>query len=290
MSHSDVHSDPVLSYPSSLFNEVSNSVEEQKAQENVSDGEEQALVPNDAHWRLVGSEQAQGYISEQHGGNSMSINLRNGLGVDLMENNNSPGTENSNLSGEYSEQEYSGRVSEDDEISASEYSDDDYDETGMEDPVIEAEDMRSSQSVEGWEFDGQPVSVRNSSPLSPPSYSPPPTPILSLAPLFPPSAAKDIFENPIRYTTRINARKVRVHEAHLTMAEHHLRQHPRMWRRSSKIPTSLRLCWTPYDISDAHLENTLVAVIDYGAEEAEEVKGAEKTDEEQVQEDTEDNW
>ncbi|KAF5876191.1 uncharacterized protein Bfra_002593 [Botrytis fragariae] len=150
-------------------------------------------------------------------------------------------------------------VSEDEEISQSEYSDD--------------EDMDLEESLKVAE-DVAPLLLR--SPSSPPSYSPPPTPVLKFLPMFTlgpgisSASAMPFFDDPTRYATRINARKVRMHDTRLTAAEEKLRQLPGIWwRRISKIPSSLRKCWTPYDIFDEYLENTLVAVNDYGAEETE---------------------
>ncbi|KAF7940217.1 uncharacterized protein EAE98_000344 [Botrytis deweyae] len=150
-------------------------------------------------------------------------------------------------------------ISEDEEASQSEYSDEE--DLDMEEPLRVAEDVA-------------PLLLR--SPSSPPSYAPPPTPILRLLPMFtlspgiPSPSAMPYFDDPTRYETRINARKVRMHDTCLTAAEETLRRLPGIWwRRISKIPSSLRKCWTPYDIFDEYLENTLVAVNDYGAEEAE---------------------
>ncbi|TGO22537.1 hypothetical protein BPAE_0164g00240 [Botrytis paeoniae] len=147
----------------------------------------------------------------------------------------------------------------DEETSHSEYSDDE--DMDMEETLKVAEEVA-------------PLLLR--SPSSPPSYSPPPTPVLKLLPMFTLSpgissaSAMPFFDDPTRYATRINARKVRMHDTRLTAAEETLRQLPGIWwRRISKIPSSLRKCWTPYDIFDEYLENTLVAVNDYGAEEAE---------------------
>ncbi|KAF7899201.1 uncharacterized protein EAF01_008414 [Botrytis porri] len=151
----------------------------------------------------------------------------------------------------------SNNFSEDEETSHSEYSDD--------------KDMDMEETLTGAE-EVAPLLLR--SPSSPPSYSPPATPVLKLLPMFTLSpgispSAMPFFDDPIRYATRINARKVRMHDTHFTPAEETLRQLPgRWWRRISKIPSSLRKCWTPYDIFDEYLENTLVAVNDYGAKEA----------------------
>ncbi|THV51550.1 hypothetical protein BGAL_0107g00230 [Botrytis galanthina] len=149
-------------------------------------------------------------------------------------------------------------ISEDEEASQSEYSDEE--DLVMEEPLKVADDVA-------------PLLLR--SPSSPPSYSPPPTPVLKLLPMFtlspgsPSIPTMAFFDDPTRYATRINARKVRMHDTCLTAAEETLRQLPGIWwRRISKIPSSLRKCWTPYDIFDEYLENTLVAVNDYGAEEA----------------------
>ncbi|TEY81820.1 hypothetical protein BOTCAL_0031g00120 [Botryotinia calthae] len=147
-------------------------------------------------------------------------------------------------------------VYEDEGTSQSEYSDEEY------------MDMRESLRVtEGV----APLLLR--SPSLPRSYSPPPTPVLKLLPMFALSpgissaSAMPFFDDPTRYATRINARKVRMHDTCFTHAEETLRQLPGIWwRRISKVPSSLRRCWTPYDIFDEYLENTLVAVNDYGAE------------------------
>ncbi|ATZ47044.1 hypothetical protein BCIN_02g03730 [Botrytis cinerea B05.10] len=129
-------------------------------------------------------------------------------------------------------------------------------------------DMRDSLRVTE---DVAPLLLR--SPSSPPSYSPPPTPVLKLLPMFTLSpgissaSEMPFFDDPTRYATRINARKVRMHDTRFTRAEETLRELPGIWwRRISKVPSSLRRCWTPYDIFDEYLENTLVAVNDYGAE------------------------
>ncbi|TGO43310.1 hypothetical protein BHYA_0002g01150 [Botrytis hyacinthi] len=149
-------------------------------------------------------------------------------------------------------------ISEDEEASHSEYSDEE--DLEMEEPLKVADDVT-------------PLLLR--SPSSPPSYSPPPTPVLKLLPMFtlspgsPSVSPMSFFDDPTRCATRINARKVRMHDTCLTAAEETLRRLPGIWwRRISKIPSSLRKCWTPYDIFDDYLENTLVAVNDYGAEEA----------------------
>ncbi|KAF7959879.1 hypothetical protein EAE96_001482 [Botrytis aclada] len=150
-------------------------------------------------------------------------------------------------------------VSEDEETSQSEYSEEE--DLDMEEPLKVAEEVA-------------PLLLR--SPSSPPSYSPPPTPVLKLLPMFTPSpgissaSAMSFFENPAHYATRINARKVRMYDTCLTSAEETLRQLPGIWwQRVSKIPSSLRRCWTPYDVFDEHLENTLVAVNHYGVAKAE---------------------
>lgn len=141
------------------------------------------------------------------------------------------------------------------------------------------EDKVTSQSEHGDEgYMDMRDSVRVTEGVAPlllrsPSYSPPPTPVLKLLPMFTLSpgissaSEMTFFDDPTRYATRINARKVRMHDTRFTHAEETLRQLPGIWwRRISKVPSSLRRCWTPYDIFDEYLENTLVAVNDYGAE------------------------
>ncbi|CAD6446974.1 c4b38cab-4ae2-48ae-8dcf-86ceaf912aff-CDS [Sclerotinia trifoliorum] len=250
----------------SFFTDAPLSDWESEAKSDAGNTENQVLGISETHF-LGQVEQTEDYNSETHDRTTMDVDLESGLGIELL-GNNGPGSNNkdnseSNHDGEYSEQEYSEHLSEDGEISPSEYSDDD--EIDMADSLRETQPSPPLQS-----------------PSSPPSYLPPPTPVLRLASLFPPgagmpSAAATIayFDSTIRHATRINARKVRVHDTEVTMAEHRLRQLPGMWRRSSKIPSSLRKCWTPYDTFDEYLENTLVAVNEYGAEDGEEADGEE---------------
>ncbi|TGO16108.1 hypothetical protein BTUL_0032g00710 [Botrytis tulipae] len=196
-------------------------------------------------------------------GNTLGINLMDIS--ELMRNNNSTLNTDPVLDTEFirnndfvvSSSDHN-NISEDEEASQSEYSDEE--DLDVEEPLKVADDVA-------------PLLLR--SPSSPPSYSPPPTPVLKLLPMFTlspgsPSVSEiSFFDDPTRYATRINARKVRMHDTCLTAAEETLRQLPGIWwRRISKIPSSLRKCWTPYDIFDEYLENTLVAVNDYGAEEA----------------------
>ncbi|KAF7868447.1 hypothetical protein EAF04_004979 [Stromatinia cepivora] len=250
----------------SLFTNLPLSDGDSKAKLDAGNKGNQVLEIIEDHGFLGRVEQAEPYSSEAHDRNMVDVDLESGSGIELL-GNNVPGSNNMNISepnrdGEYSEQEYSEHVSEDGEISNSEYSDDD--EINMEDSLKETRPSPPLQS-----------------PSSPPSYSPPPTPVLRLAPLFPPGAGMSLaatmayFDSTIRYATRINARKVQVHDTQVTMAEHRLRQMPGMWRRSSKVPSSLRKCWTPYDMFDEYLENTLVAVNEYGAEDGEEAGGEE---------------
>ncbi|KAJ8070887.1 hypothetical protein OCU04_001246 [Sclerotinia nivalis] len=242
---------------------------ESEAKLDAGNKEDQVLDITENHGFLGQVEQAEAYSSEAHDCNMVDIDLESGLGIELFGNkvsgSNNIDISESNRDGEYSEQEYSEHVSEDGEIPTSEYSDDD--EINMEDSLKETRPSPPLQS-----------------PSSPPSYSPPPTPVLRLAPLFPPGAGMSsattmaYFDSTIRYATRINARKVRVHDTQVTMAEHRLRQMPGMWRRSSRVPSSLRKCWTPYDMFDEYLENTLVAVNEYGGEEADVEEYAENMD------------
>ncbi|RAL61661.1 hypothetical protein DID88_002730 [Monilinia fructigena] len=210
----------------------------------------------------------------------IEVDLVNSLEISRMDGNDRFGSNNSNISipsrnEEDSEQEYSERISDDEDISSSEYSDEE-DLASIEESLRQVEATQSENQVT---FDGTPLDFRDPASPLPPSYSPPPTPLLRLAPLFTPGVripTAGFFEDPVRFATRINARKVRMHEAQMTIGEHRLRQLPgSWWRRSPKVQTSLRRCWTPYDMFDAYLENTLVAVHDHGAKEAELKEGAE---------------
>ncbi|KAI9647342.1 hypothetical protein NHQ30_003727 [Ciborinia camelliae] len=273
--------------PSLLINTSLSTGETEVGFETAKD-EGSVLNINEDKMILGDAEQAEGYSLAGKDNNMLDIDMGGGLSIDMMSNNNGSGSNNSNLSlsnedREYCEQEYSERVSEDEEISESEYSDEDEDTINIGDTLNEAAYIDASQSAEAWNLDDEPLIVQTSSPRSPPSYSPPsppsyappPTPVLSLAPLFPPGfgmpsvSAMAFFHDPVRYTPRINARKVRMHNTDITIAEHRLRQLPGMWRRFSKVPTSLRRCWTPYDMFDQYLDNTLVAVHDYRAEDTE---------------------
>ncbi|QSZ33981.1 hypothetical protein DSL72_005561 [Monilinia vaccinii-corymbosi] len=225
--------------------------------------------------------QAEHHNSDEKNIDMVDYNLGDGLEINLMSGNDGSGSGNSNVSApnrndEYSEQESSEQVSDEDESSTSEYSDEE-DLTYLEKTMRQVENMQSAQTGESWMFTGVPLNVRVPSPPSPPSYSPPPTPTLRPAPLFPPGfgvASAALFESPVLFSSRINARKVRMHEARMTYGERRLRELAGTWRRTSKVPTPLRRCWTPYDIFDAYLENTVVAYRDYGAEKAETKKGA----------------
>ncbi|APA06107.1 predicted protein [Sclerotinia sclerotiorum 1980 UF-70] len=249
----------------SLFNNAPLSDGESGTKSDTGNKEEQVLDKSEDHRILGQVKQGEDYSSESHDRSMIDVHHEGGLGIELL-GNNKTGSNNeiseSNRDGEYSEQEYSEHLSEDGEISSSEYSDDN--EMNMEDSMRETQPSPPLQS-----------------PSSPPSYSPPPTPVLRLASLFPSNASMSsaattaYFDSTIRFATRINARKVRVHDTQVTMAEHRLRKMPGMWRRSSKVPSSLRKCWTPYDTFDEYLENTLVAVNEYGAEDGEEADGEE---------------
>lgn len=208
----------------------------------------------------------------------VDVDLEGGLQINMMGNGNGfCGAESErslqNNGGEYSEQDYSEQDSEDGEISVSEYSDDEDDTISMEENTDEVEALLSTQADASWMSNEAPIpTLQSSSYSAAPTYSPPPTPVLSLAPLFPPGIARpsatamSFFDNPTRYAIRINARKVIVHDTFITWAEHYLRQLPGMLRRTSRVPSSLRRCWVPYDDSDEYLDNTLVAIHDYGVE------------------------
>ncbi|TGO59742.1 hypothetical protein BCON_0041g00060 [Botryotinia convoluta] len=259
MSHKNPSLDPQLSLEISL--EQSN-VEGQTTEVEAAN-DSQVLNTNE------GYRQAEAGAHDLHSiggafGNALGINLMDIS--ELMRNNDSilntdPGRDTDFIRDNdfiMSSSDHN-NISEDEEASQSEYSDEE--DLDMEELLKVAEDVA-------------PLLLR--SPSSPPSYSPPPTPVLKLLPMFTLSpgissaSAMPFFDDPTRYATRINARKVRMHDTRLTAAEETLRQLPGIWwRRISKIPSSLRKCWTPYDIFDEYLENTLVAVNDYGAEEAE---------------------
>lgn len=213
------------------------------------------------------------------------VDLEGELQINMMGNGNGffeAESESSlqNNGGEYSEQDYSEQDSEDGDISVSEYSDDEDDPISIEENMDEVEALLSTQANASWMSNEAPIpTLQSSSYSAAPTYFPPPTPVLSLAPLFPPGVARpsatamSFFDNPTRYAIRINARKVIVHDTFITWAEHYLRQLPGMLRRTSRVPTSLRRCWVPYDDSDEYLDNTLVAIHDYGVEVAAMEKG-----------------
>ncbi|KAB8303557.1 hypothetical protein EYC80_004962 [Monilinia laxa] len=247
---------------------------------NAAMADEQVLDKNEDVAVSEGEEQTWNHTSDERNNDMIEVDLVNSLGISLMEDNDRFVSNNSNLSApniieEGSEQEYFERVSDDADISSSEYSDEE-DLASIEESLRQVE---ATQSDLHLSFNGTTLEFRDPASPLPPSYSPPPTPHLRLAPLFPPGfriPTAGFFQEPVPFATRINARKVRMHEAQMTIGEHRLRQLPGLWwRRSAKAPTSLRRCWTPYDMFDAYLDNTLVAIYDHGAKEAELKEGAE---------------
>ncbi|ESZ89483.1 hypothetical protein SBOR_10132 [Sclerotinia borealis F-4128] len=267
MTHFNPNLDP------SLFSNSSLNAGEIKEGIDANKDEGQILDRNKNNEALGSAGQAEGHSSEGEGSDMVDVDLGGNLGIDLMGNigvqSDDLNMSASNRDGEQSEQEYSERVSEDDEFSISDFSDND-DTINVENKSNEVTGMNTFHSADSWKSDNAPPADE---PPPPPSYSPPPTPILRLAPLFPPgvrmssAASLTYFDNPIQHAIRINARKVRVHDTHVTIAEHRLKHLPGMWRLTSRFPSSLRRCWVPYDTFDEYLENTLVTVRDYGAEE-----------------------
>ncbi|KAA8573808.1 hypothetical protein MFRU_001g02820 [Monilinia fructicola] len=270
--------DPSLIDPALIDSSLNAITDDAKLGENIVEG--QVFDNNEDSAVSEREEQAGYHISDERNNDMIEVDLVRSLGISLMGDNDASGSNNTNVSvpnrnEEYSEQEYCESISDDEYISASEYSDEE-DLANIEESLRQGEEARLADQLA---FSGTPLNIRIPTSPSPPSYSPPPTPVLRLAPLFPPGVnipAAGFFEDPVRFATRINARKVRMHEARITIGEDRLRQLPgSWWCRCPKVPTSLRRCWTPYDMFDAYLENTLVAIHDHGAKEAELKKGAE---------------
>ncbi|KAM3082983.1 hypothetical protein ACMFMF_002632 [Clarireedia jacksonii] len=74
------------------------------------------------------------------------------------------------------------------------------------------------------------------------------------------------FGDPVRDTLRINGRKVHMSESALTRGERALYNEQSMYRFRTRWNSPLRKCWIPSDDFDAREENTLVGVVDYGAD------------------------